>query len=167
MSHFKLVGLLLSGFVGREQSMSLLQRPECSPQVCHLFLFCSGNCHRGLVSCRKEIVRVVLLLFVLRQSTLLLQLPFSLTFVLVNNLFRCRVAAHRHTNTVSSQRLLILSTLQKSRIQVVRKSLRQTLFLVVSFFAACLQRLCFCSGAFPKPRTVPRNQTWNEDKTLN
>ena len=28
------------------------------------------------------------------------------------------------------------------------------------------QRLCFCSGAFPKPRPVPRNQTWNEDKNL-
>jgi len=27
--------------------------------------------------------------------------------------------------------------------------------------------LCFCSGALPKPRPVPRNQAWNEDKTLN
>jgi hypothetical protein len=30
----------------------------------------------------------------------------------------------------------------------------------------CCQRLCFCSGAFSKPRPVPRNQTLNEDKTL-
>jgi hypothetical protein len=29
------------------------------------------------------------------------------------------------------------------------------------------QRLCFCSGAFPKPRPVPRNEALNEDKTLN
>ena len=27
------------------------------------------------------------------------------------------------------------------------------------------QRGCLCSGAFPKPRPVPRDQTWNEDKT--
>ncbi|MFN7602973.1 MAG: hypothetical protein ACK5R0_16420, partial [Bacteroidota bacterium] len=32
---------------------------------------------------------------------------------------------------------------------------------------ACPQRLCFCSGAFSKPRPVPRNQTLNEDKALN
>lgn len=128
MSHFKSVGLLLSGFVGREQAMNLHQCPECSPQVCHPFLFCSGNCHRKLVSSCKEIVRVVLLLFLLLQSTLSSQLLLFLKFVLGNSLFRCRVVTHRHTNTVSSQRLLILSMLQKSRIQVVRKSLRQTLF---------------------------------------
>ena len=29
------------------------------------------------------------------------------------------------------------------------------------------QRLCFCSGAFPKPHPVPRNQTLNEDKAEN
>jgi len=27
------------------------------------------------------------------------------------------------------------------------------------FKTACRQRLCFCSGAFPKPRPVPRNDS--------